>query len=92
MGVTIALCGYLLLSGQMLVGLVGALTLAIFWKAYMTLRRPRRLNACAGCPELHTDRICSGFAMQAERVRCYEIAATARIIASGALTSPRPRP
>lgn len=83
MGVTIALCAYLLLSGQLLVGLLGALTLATFWKAYLVLRRSSRLNACSGCPELRDNAICSGFALQAERARCYEVAATERIVGSG---------
>jgi hypothetical protein len=85
MGVTIALCAHLLLSGQLLVGLVGALALTTFWKAYMVLRRSRRLVACAGCPELHANVICTGFTLQAERVRRYEIAATERIIGFGNL-------
>ena len=85
MGTTIALCVYLLLTGQILVGLAGGAVLAVFWKAYMVLRRPRRLNACSGCPELRSDAICSGFTFQAEQVRRYEEAATERIIGSGYL-------
>jgi hypothetical protein len=82
MGVTIALCACLLLSGQLTAGLVGAAALATFWKAYVVLRR-RHLTACAGCAELRGAAICTGFTLQAECVRRYEAAATERIIASG---------
>lgn len=85
MGLTIAMCGYLLLSGQPVTGLVGAAVLAAFWKGYMVRRRSRRLEACAGCAELHAGGICTGFTLHAERIRQYEWAATERVIAAGYL-------
>ncbi len=85
LGGTIALCAYLLLWDQVLAGLAGTAVLAAFWRAYMILRRPRRLDACTGCPELLDDAICTGFTFQAEHVRRYEEAATRRMIASGYL-------
>jgi len=83
LGGTIALCGYLLLSGAWLPGLVGTAVLAASWQAYRGVRERFRRQACAGCPELRDGEICPGFALQAERIRQYEQQATERLIAGG---------
>lgn len=87
MGLSIALCGCLLVSGQILVGMAGAIALAVFWRTYLTLRRRRRMQSCAGCPELGGQRICSGFQFQAECLRAYEQKATQWILANTAAGS-----
>jgi len=83
MGGVIALCGYLLLSGSPLPGLIGAVALIVFRKAYLALRRRSRLKACTGCLHLRGDEICPGFALQAERLRQYDQRATDLLVAGG---------
>lgn len=83
LGLTIALCGYLILSGHLLPGLAGVVVLAGFHKIYMTLRRARRLRACDGCPDLQEVGICPGYREQADHVRQYEIEATELLLANG---------
>ena len=87
MGLSIALCGCLLVSGQIVVGIVGAIGLATFWRTYLALRRRRRLHSCAGCPELNGRHICSGFQSQTECLRTYEEKATRWILANTAPTT-----
>jgi len=67
-------------------GMLAAFPLARRWKwsvvliaiaaaAYrvLTLQRAKsKATACNGCPELHADGICSGFAQQAVSLRAYE--------------------
>ncbi len=81
MGLTIPLCGYVLFSGHIVTGIVGAVVLVAFWRFYLTLRRARRLESCAGCSELGTQSICSGYCMQAGQLRVYEEKATAWVMA-----------
>jgi len=90
LGLTIALCGYLILSGHVLTGSIGVLVLAGFHKLYMTLRRARRLRACDGCSDLREVGICPGYREQADHVRRYEIEATELLLVNG-LVPPLPR-
>ena len=83
MGGTIALCGYLLLWGAPLPGLIGVAVLALFWRGYLAVRGSYRLKVCAGCPHLQENAICPGFALQAERIRRYEEKATDLLLARG---------
>jgi hypothetical protein len=83
MGVTIALCGYLLFRREFVIALPAAVVLLAFWRAYFKARRRRRLHACDGCQELSDQGICAGCQLQAEGVRRYEEAATQLYLASG---------
>ena len=83
MGAVIALCGYLLLCREWMVAAPVAMVLFIFWKAYLEVRRRRRLRACDGCEELSDKGICSGCMLQAKGVRRYEKIATQLYLASG---------
>lgn len=82
-GVTAALCAYLLLSGQPVVGLAGATALLACWKIYKRIRGRRRERTCNGCPQLTGDNICTGYALQAASARRYEEQATAFLLATG---------
>ncbi len=84
-GATIALAGYLLISGSLLPGLIGLVALGLTWKAYQALRGSHQPKACAGCPQLREDEICPGFALQAERIRQYEQKATDLLLSHGYL-------
>jgi len=90
LGLTIALCGSLLVSGHLLAGLIGAAVLGAFHRTYMTLRRGRRLRDCDGCLDLREVGICPGYREQVEHVRRYEIEATELLLAQG-LAPPLPR-
>ena len=76
MGLLIASCGGLLLSGSLVTGALLSVAVFTFWRFYFRLRRTRRLAACDGCPELNAGGVCRGFAHQAECVRNYEREAT----------------
>lgn len=82
-GVTLAWCGFLLVSGRLAWGLHLVGLLAAVAVGFATLRRRARGHACAGCPELQQRGICSGYTRQAELIRQYEQAATQRILAAG---------
>ena len=83
LGLVIALCGYLAVSGQLTAGLAGVVLLATMWKVYGVLRGRQKDRACDRCPELTAEGICAGFALQADRIRQYEEAATEMLLASG---------
>lgn len=83
MGVVMALCGYLLFCGQLVVAAAVAAVLFVFWRAYLRARRTRRLHACDGCEELSDEKICSGCRVQADGARRYERIATQLYLASG---------
>ena len=90
LGLTIALCGYLLVSGHLLAGLAGIAVLGGFWKMYKALRGTRKARACDGCPDFEEIGICPGYREQAEQVRRYEVAATELLLSRG-LVPPLPR-
>ena len=76
MGALIALCGYLLISRELIIAVPVAVALIIFWRVYFKIRRKRKLHACDGCEELADKGICSGCHLQADGVRRYEEIAT----------------
>lgn len=82
-GALIPVSAALCLSPHFWAGLPGLLLIAAFWIAYFRQRKRRKLKACNGCAELGTDRICSGFALQAERIRRYEREATELVMRGG---------
>ncbi len=81
MGLTIPLCGYVLFNSHVVTGVVGAVGLLAFWRIYLNLRRQRRLESCAGCPELGMESVCSGYQIQADHLRSYEQEATEWVMA-----------
>ncbi len=48
----------------------------ICWRIYFVRRGKRRANICNGCPELGCEGVCSGYELQANRIRKYEEKAT----------------
>ncbi|MCP4711311.1 MAG: hypothetical protein GY869_22045 [Planctomycetes bacterium] len=83
LGISIALCGYLLLYGNPVVGLVGGVLLFGLWKVYMRLRNRRKGYACEGCNDLKKSEVCPGYTWQAEFLRQYEQQATEYVVRRG---------
>ncbi|MDM8524016.1 hypothetical protein QUF80_11670 [Desulfococcaceae bacterium HSG8] len=57
--------------------------LSFFWIIYFRERKTRKLKACDNCSEYGKGEICSGFRIQAQRIRRFEEEATEFIINSG---------
>jgi len=76
LGAVIALCCWMPLVGQWFLGPLAAGVLWGFWRWYFRQRGGRKAQCCNGCSELGRDRICSGFAWQAARIREFEENAT----------------
>ena len=76
MGAMLACGGMLCFYGDWLVGGVGMLVMAAFWKLYLHQRAKRKLHSCQGCEEYGRDEICSGYTFQADCIRQYEEQAT----------------
>ncbi|MCP4712197.1 MAG: hypothetical protein GY869_26540, partial [Planctomycetes bacterium] len=85
LGISVALCGYLLFYGNPVVGAAGGLMLFGLWKVYMRLRNRRKGHACEGCGDLKKKTVCPGYAWQAEYLRQYEQKATEYIVGRGYL-------
>ncbi|MCP4261795.1 MAG: hypothetical protein GY774_30490 [Planctomycetes bacterium] len=82
MGALIALCGYLLICQELIIAVLVATVLIIFWRFYLKARLKRRFHACDGCEELSDKGVCSGCRLQANGVRRYEEIATQLYLAS----------
>jgi hypothetical protein len=82
LGGLIAMCGYVLISGHIVVGLAAAAGLLATWKAFMVLRNRRTVHRCDGCARLSPKQICPGYTLQASIIRQYEEAATELLTAS----------
>ena len=82
LGGLIALCGYILILGQVIAGLAAAAGLLATWKAFMLLRNRRSSRRCEGCDQLSAQAVCPGYALQASIIRQYEEAATELLTAS----------
>ena len=87
-GLSISFCLSLLFTGHVAIGIIGAALMLAFWKVYFHLRGGRKRQACDGCEQLDTGRICAGFAYQAEHIRRYEQAATDYLLAEGGISLP----
>ncbi len=72
LGIVLVLNASLWVEGRVIEGLAGALVLFLFWRFYFHHRHHRQIHACDGCPELGKPGACSGFTMQAARIRRYE--------------------
>jgi hypothetical protein len=83
MGLTVALCGYVLFTGHIITGIVGIVVLAAFWRTYMAQRQKRRLESCGGCTELGNSTVCSGYLQQTQHLRLYEEKATEWVMTNG---------
>jgi hypothetical protein len=83
MGVGAGLLLAMILLGQVLAGLAHLAALVLVFSWYQRARRPLIARACQGCPELDGARVCTGFALQAQRVMDYEPLATELVIRSG---------
>jgi hypothetical protein len=81
MGLCISLCFCILLMGKLMVSVLCAGILLLFWRIYFVMRRNRRAQACNACSELGG--ICTGCHLQADAVRAYEAEATQLLLASG---------
>ena len=88
MGAVLALWGYLLITGHWAVGCGGGLALAAFWVFYRALRKKRKLHACDGCPEFGQPKVCSGYTLQAERMRNFEEQATELVMQNSGFQAP----
>lgn len=83
LGVTLALGIYMMLQGDVVVGLLGLAILWFMWKLYLPLRHRNKNEACQGCPELAQGGICSGYIWQADYVRRYEKQASEFLMRQG---------
>ena len=83
LGFTLPWVGFALWNGQAFHAGVACLLLTTGWLAYKRKRAFSKSHECDGCPELGNQRVCSGFELQAERIRCYERQATELVIRSG---------
>jgi hypothetical protein len=82
MGLCLAMILLCLLHGQFVLSLSLSLMLFGFWRHYLIKRAGRRSTCCDGCSELGKG-ICSGYHLQAEGARSYEISATDWLMKSG---------
>lgn len=87
-GALFALATYVGLAGSPVAGLAALSLIYAFWRVYFSRRARRKLRECDGCPELCADRICSGFAAQAEHVRAYQREATELLYSNGGAALP----
>lgn len=71
------------LGNQIVLALCVLLLSCIFWKIYFRQRQRRKLASCESCNEYSADTICSGYVMQAGRIREYEEEATEYLLATG---------
>jgi hypothetical protein len=83
LGSLITLTFFLILTGQFILGGVGAAILLAFRKRYNHHRAKRKLNACNSCSEYGKDKVCSGFAQQIVHIKRYQEEATDWKLASG---------
>lgn len=83
MGILLSCTAYLIMSQHIIIGLLGAVILFIFWKYYLFVRKSRKLNACNNCSELDQNKICSGFEKQAASIRKFEKEASEWKISTG---------
>ena len=66
----------MLLTSLWWTGVTGLLILTVTYKLYMAKRKNRKAEACEGCDELAEGGVCSGFELQAEKLRELEIVLT----------------
>lgn len=83
LGFTLPWIGFALWYSHAFHAVVACLLLVTGWLAYKRKRAFSKLHECDGCPELGNQRVCSGFELQAERIRDYEQQATELVIRSG---------
>ncbi len=81
-GCSIALTAIALVRGEWLLGGAALVILALGWCYYRKKRGAKKSHACDGCPELRSGQahVCSGYQMQAARLRRYEEEATALLM------------
>lgn len=81
-GLLLALATAATVSGAWWVGGSVLIVLAACYVVYARARREQRGHLCDGCQELGQSGVCSGYSMQAERIRAYEDAMIERLAPS----------
>ena len=83
LGGLLASCGWLLLTGNLLLAVTSFMLCYLFWKIYYRKRAKRKIEACSSCEEYEEERICSGYKIQAQFIREYEEQATEYVLRTG---------
>lgn len=73
LGIVLSASALMLLSSLWWAGTIGLLILAITYRLYINRRKVRKAEACEGCAELTSGGVCSGFELQAEKLRELEL-------------------